>query len=279
MNLTGVWGVFFLTFKESIRAKWLIIFSIIFFLLAVDIPDLVATQGHILPPNYLITFLGVLISLAFPVIPLLSLPMGATSIVDDREAGTLQYVLSNPISKSEFFMGKAAGLVVATTIAVIFGFGAAAVVSYTTDFAKYPGMTYLIAFAVLLNMAMLSLGFIISDFAKRKATALVVGIFTWLFFTAFANVDQLVNVLNVRFGESTAVGLVLADPVELARILTAAQLGLCTLANASQCGNLGLYALVFFKSNTYEVILLALLAWIAGLFVIGFLIFRHQDLS
>ena len=70
--------------------------------------------------------------MTFPLIPLLALPMGAVSIVDERESGTLQYLLSNPVTKGEFFLGRAVGLLLATTSVIIIGFGAASVVVYTT---------------------------------------------------------------------------------------------------------------------------------------------------
>ncbi|HXW36797.1 MAG TPA: ABC transporter permease subunit [Nitrososphaerales archaeon] len=275
MNLSGVWGVLSLTFKESIRAKWLILFTIVFFLLAIDIPDLVELQGHILPANYLENFLTVLVGFSLPIIPLLALPMSSTSIVDEKESGTLQYILSNPISKTEFFLGRTAGLLISTSLAVIIGFGAAAVVSYTTNLSAYSGMGVLILFSVMLNISMLALGFIISDLSKRKVTALVVALFTWLLFTALSNVTNLAIILNLEFGELAAVSLVLIDPIELAIILTTILLGEPDTAWSS----LGLIAYDYFQKNTVLALSAAFVAWIAIAFAIGFIIFKRQDLS
>jgi hypothetical protein len=48
MNLLGVWGILSFTYREAIRTKWLIIFGIIFFLLAVNIPNLyLAAAGNL----------------------------------------------------------------------------------------------------------------------------------------------------------------------------------------------------------------------------------------
>ena len=88
MNALGVWGILTFTYKESIRTKWVLIFGVIFFLLAVDIPDLYLSAAGNLPPEYLTQNLSDLLSVTFPLIPLLALPMGAVSIVDERESGT-----------------------------------------------------------------------------------------------------------------------------------------------------------------------------------------------
>ncbi|TLX97566.1 MAG: hypothetical protein E6K90_10260, partial [Thaumarchaeota archaeon] len=102
MNVSAVWAILTYTFKDAIRAKWLLVFAVVFFLLAVNIPMLVLLAARYLPPNYLQVYLTTLVGLAFPFIPLLPLPMGAATIVDERESGTLQYVMSNPISKVDF---------------------------------------------------------------------------------------------------------------------------------------------------------------------------------
>jgi ABC-type transport system involved in multi-copper enzyme maturation permease subunit len=275
MNVSGIWGVLSLTFKETIRAKWLILFSIIFFLLAIDIPDLLANQTHILPPQYLASFLGVLVTISFPIIPLLSLPMSATSIVDDREMGTLQYILSNPISKSEFFLGRTAGLLLSTTLALVLGFGGASIFSYTTNVSQYSGIIFLITFAVMLNMSMVGLGFVISNFSKRKVTALAFAIFAWLMFTVLSSVDSLAVVLNLEFGVYPALSLVFLDPVEMARILAAVGLGL----NDAQWGSLGLLSYDIFGSSMQTVLLAGLSVWILVMLAASFLVFRHQDLG
>ncbi|MDA4120256.1 MAG: ABC transporter permease, partial [Thaumarchaeota archaeon] len=122
MNVKGVWGILAFTYREAIRTKWLIIFGIIFFLLAVNIPNLYLAATANLAEDYLPSNLGDLLSITFPLIPLLALPVGAVTIVEERESGTLQYLLSNPVTKSEFYLGKAVGLLCATTTVIIIGF-------------------------------------------------------------------------------------------------------------------------------------------------------------
>jgi hypothetical protein len=92
-NVLGAWGVLSFTFKDAIRAKWLIVFAVAFFLIATNLPGMLASYIHMLPPGYGLSTLNEEVLVAFPFVPLLALLVGATSIVDDRESGTMQYLL------------------------------------------------------------------------------------------------------------------------------------------------------------------------------------------
>ncbi len=273
MNALGVWGILSFTYREAIRTKWVLIFGIIFFLLAVDIPDLYLSASGNLPPEYLTQNLSTLLSVTFPLIPLLALPMGAVSIVDERESGTLQYLLSNPVTKAEFFLGRSVGLLFATTTVIIAGFGAASVVVFTTGIGHYYSVIMIMLFAGMLNAVMLGIALIISEFSKRKATAMGIGIMVWFLFAVVSSLDQLVIAINLRVGAVPALVVILLDPVETARELTiyGANLG------QGQMNVSALMAAHVWKNNVYEFTLLSVLVWIAVMFTIGFLVFRHQD--
>jgi ABC-type transport system involved in multi-copper enzyme maturation permease subunit len=273
MNALGVWGILTFTYKESIRTKWVLIFGVIFFLLAVDIPDLYLSAAGNLPPEYLSQNLSDLLSITFPLIPLLALPMGAVSIVDERESGTLQYLLSNPVTKGEFFLGRSIGLLLATTTVIILGFGAASMVVYTTGIANYFSVIMIMAFAGMLNAVMLGIALIISEFSKRKATAMGIGIMVWFLLAVVSSLDQLVIAVNLRAGPVAALSIVLLDPIETARELTVygANLGQGQLSVSD------LVAMHVWKANVYQFTFLSVVIWIAVTFTIGFLVFRHQD--
>ncbi len=273
MNALGVWGILTFTFREAIRTKWIITFGAIFFLLAVDIPDLYLAAAGNLPPEYLPQNLADLLSVTFPLIPLLALPMGAITIVDERESGTLQYLLSNPVTKAEFFLGRSVGLLLATTTVIVIGFGAASMVVYSTGISNYYPIIIIMLFAGLLNAAMLGIALIISEFSKRKATAMGIGIMAWFLLAVVSSLDQLVIAINLKLGAVAALVVVLMDPVETARELTVYGAGL----SSTQMTNSALLVQFVWRNSAYEYTLLSVLAWVVITFVIGFLIFRHQD--
>ena len=109
-------GVFVQTFKETVRSKWLIMFTIVFFFFAFNLQILSLQLLNIIPRNYMAQFIQIVITTSFTLIPLLPLPLGAVSIVEERESGLLQYILSTPISRGKFLLARLGGLFVATSI-------------------------------------------------------------------------------------------------------------------------------------------------------------------
>jgi ABC-type transport system involved in multi-copper enzyme maturation permease subunit len=275
MNLNGVWGMLSFTFGEAIRTKWLVVFSAVFFLLSVNVPVLLLAATYGIPQAQLISDLGlgVALSLAFPLIPLLALPFGAVSIVEDRESGVLQYLLSHPITKSEFFFGRSAGLLLATSTVILISFGGGAIASYGSDTTQSVLIATTMLIAMLLNAVMLALGLIISEVSKRKVTAMGIGIFFWFLFTTVSDLGTLINAVNLTIGDIAAVMLVLLDPVEMSRIMMVlgAKLGIGPL------GSTGFIALHVFGSNLFAVILASVLIWFVVLATIGVVVFMRQD--
>ena len=275
MNVLGVWGVMTFTYGESIKTKWLVTFAVIFFLLAANLPVKVLSDLNSLPRGYeQLSFTSVLLA-AFPLIPLLALPIGAVSIVDDRESGTLQYLLSNPITKYDFFLGRIAGLLLATTTVIFIGFGAAALLEYASDIEQFRAIIILTLTAGLLNAVMLSLALIVSEVSKRKATAIGVAIFIWFLLTTVSGLDTLTYAMYWR-NQSAALSIVLLDPVETSRI-TAVEAA--HLNQTQAFGQTDYMAAHLLGGNLLPVAVGSIVVWLLFLTVVGFLVFRHQDVD
>jgi ABC-type transport system involved in multi-copper enzyme maturation permease subunit len=275
LNRSGVMAITVFSFKEAIKARWLLIFAAVYFLIAINVPTLVLLAADYLPPDYLSSYLTTVVSLSFPFIPLLALPMGSTSIVDERESGTLQYVMSNPITKGEFFLGRALGLLFATSLVILLGFGVASAIVYSINFGAYSGVFTTLLIAGGLNMAMLELALVISCLTKRKATALGIGIFVWFFLTVISDVSVLSFVLNLSKGADAVVPVILLNPIEMTRILAILYLG-GTYTDLGSTGTILAYAL---GNSTVPILWADLIGWVTILFAVGFLVFRHRDLA
>jgi len=121
---------------------------------------------------------------------------------------------------------------------------------------------------------MLGIALIISEFSKRKATAMGIGIMVWFLFAVVSSLDQLVISVNLRAGPVAALTIVLLDPIETARELTVYGAGL----GQGQYSVGNLVALhVWGNANTYPYTFLSVMVWIVVTFAIGFFVFRHQD--
>jgi ABC-type transport system involved in multi-copper enzyme maturation permease subunit len=273
-NFHGVWGVLTFTFEEAIRTKWLIVFAVMFFFLASNLIGVVASHIHALPRGYGTLTFNEQVLVAFPLVPLLALPIGAASIVDDRESGTMQYLLSNPITKFDFFLGRIAGLLLATTVVIFMGFGGAAVLIYLIGGASFSSIAILAATASLLNAVMLALALLISEVSKRKATATVIAIFFWFILTTVSGLDTLTYAIYWKESATAAVSLVLLDPVETSRI---AAVEAAHLNESVSFGQSDFLAKHFLGPDLLWVAVGSILAWLTFLTLVGFLVFRRQD--
>lgn len=273
-NVRGAWGVLTFTFKEALRTKWLVVFAVTFFLLAADIP--LRILGEFNGVSAVVSQQGfpVLLVDSFPLVPLLALPFGAVSIVDDREAGTMQYLLSNPISKFDFFVGRVSGLLLATTTVIFAGFGGAAVLLYLSSAALLKTVLVLMLTAALLNAVMLALALIISEVTSRRATAVGAAIFVWLLLTTALGLDTLSYAVYWKASAAAALSLVFLDPLEASRI---AAVEAAHLNQSQTFGQSDYLALHFLGSNLLSVAVVSVLAWFVGLTVLGFVVFSYQD--
>jgi len=279
MNLTAIRQISSQTFKDSIRAKWLLVFSAVYFFMAINIPILIvlgavgAVAAGDIGANPVQAYLTTFVSFAYPYIPLLTLPMGAAIIVDERESGTLQYIMSNPISKSDFLLGRLIGMLVATTLVIMFGFGIATVFVYGTDYSLYPPLILSSLAAAALNWIVLGLAMIISVMSKRKSTAIGIAIFVWLGLTVITNLGELAVYVNLKAGAWASMLPALLNPIDTAQNYAVLALG-NDLRSFSSTGMISTYLL---GANTGLVLGSVLTAWLVGVICICFLIFRHQD--
>ena len=236
---------------------------------------LVLLALHLLPSRYLDTFLGNLVALTFPFIPLLSLPMGSASIVEEKEAGTLQYLFSNPISKSEFFLGRTLGLLISTSAVIILGYGFASIVAFNFRVAGYSTIGGLMLTAGCLNVVMLAVALIISSAVKRKTTAVGIALGVWFAFTSLSISDIAMSTLIQVLPGSISMLPVVLNPVEALQVLAGIQLG----GTAQQLGALGLIVIGNLGNKTVETLSISAALWIAIPVMIGFFVFSRKDLT
>ncbi|MEM0384189.1 MAG: ABC transporter permease subunit [Candidatus Caldarchaeum sp.] len=207
------------TFLEGLRARWVMVYTVVFFMLAINVPMLVLISARYLPPDYLEAYLTGLMALSFPFLPLLSLPLAATSIVDEKENGLLEYMLSNPVSRLSYLVSKLAGLFMSTTLVVVGGYFIAAVLSYGVRLDQMTAILPLLGAATLLNTIMLLLGLLISIVSRRKITAMMVGIFFWFLFTVLSDIGSLSILVSIAGAAPIVLVLAALNPIEAARLL------------------------------------------------------------
>src|SRR2546425_18072 len=113
---------------DSFRSIWLVLFTAVYFLWVLGIPYIVegifvpiGGEFANLPSRFTVTIIN-----SIPLVPLVPLMLGSLTIVAEREKGTMEHLLAQPVTKLEAYLGKFLGLAIASSLATMAGFGLAA---------------------------------------------------------------------------------------------------------------------------------------------------------
>jgi len=270
-----------LSFRDAIRARWLIIFTAVYFLILVNVPFLILILDRTLPPSALNSYVVYLGSVSFPFIPLLALPLGALSIVEERESGTLQYLMSTRLTRIQFLLGRYLGMVAATSLVILGGFVLAGLVVFNINSSIFLDLGFEAGLALVVNLIMLSLATIISTLSRSKVTALSVAIFSW--FLIFLLSDFGVSfglVVTIPNGTLAEVLVAVINPVESAALISEISMN----AYGSQLGPTAEIVKNFFGGPTtgahvaVMLMALSLLGWVVVSVGAMFILFRKVDL-
>lgn len=252
---------------EVIRSRWVILCGALFGVLALALAFFgMRSVGATGFAGFSRTAIG-LLNLVLYLVPLLALLLGINSMAAEREEGSLEILLAQPLTRSSVVLGKFWGLAAALTAALLGGFGAAGVViGIAGADAHAGGYAALLLRSVALGLVFLSLGLWIASATATRLRALTWGLLVW--FVTVLLYDLLVVGAIALFGGGmlrVALGVLLViNPVDLVRVSTLIHLG------GIDSFGLTAQALIGFLRGPYGMLLLtaALLGWI-GLPLLG----------
>ena len=152
--------------------------------------------------------------------PLVAVLMGAAAVAGERDRGTLEHLLAQPLTRPALVLAKHTGLLIALTAATGAGFLPAALVIVLH---AGPGVLghYLLfpAIAALVGASMLALGLLISVSSRTAVQAQGAAVFVWFGFVLLYDL-VLMGVLSAGGMPVAMLGLSLAgNPVDAARVL------------------------------------------------------------
>ena len=111
-------------FRDRIRNRWVLAVALIFALFALAIAYFGAAQQGAVGFRGIDVTIASLVSLVIYLVPLIALILGYDAIVGERERGSLELLLSMPITRFEILLGKYLGLAAALASSTVIGFGA-----------------------------------------------------------------------------------------------------------------------------------------------------------
>ncbi len=209
-------------FWDRIRNRWVLAVALVFTAFALVIAYFGAAQQGAVGFASIEVTIASLVSLVIYLIPLIGLVLGFDAIVGERERGSLDLLLSMPITRLELLLGKYLGLAAALSFSTVAGFGLVGVVlSPQLD----PGALFhyagFVLSSVLLGLAFLSLAVMVSAFASDRTRASGLAIALWFFFVLVFDLLLLGALVATggRYGGEIFPWLMLANPADVFRVL------------------------------------------------------------
>jgi len=263
---------------DSLRNRWFILFAGMFTGLALLLSWLSLNSGG----AGFTGFAGFgrtaasLINLVLLIVPLMALTVGAGSMAGEWEQGTLSFLLAQPVTRLEVLTGKYLGLAAAMSGALAFGFGLSGVVlalqGGQTAIGAYVWLTGL---AVLLSLAMIGLGMLISVLARSGSLATGSALFLWFILVFGADLGLMGTTLAFKLPIQTLFKLALINPLQVFKMASLVSIN----ATLDVLGPAGHYALQTYQANLIWLFLGALATWIIlPLAATGVIFIRYKDL-
>lgn len=266
----------FLDLKESIRAKWFVIYSLVFGGMIALFFIAGVTQSQVMGFSGLSRLLLMYIQVTIVILPIFILITTVRSISGDRDNHILEYMLSFPISLRQYYWGKILGRFItvflpvffAMVIAIIYGALIGASIPWNIFFL-YTGLLF------SLSSAFLGIAFFVSSFVKSSEVALGISFFVWIFLLAFIDIALISLMMQSRIDEGIIITIALLNPMEIFRVAAISLFD----PELTVMGPVAFYILDSLKQTTF-VLLSVLYPFVLGVMfaLFGYAIFAKKDL-
>lgn len=209
-------------FRDRIRNRWVLAVAVVFTAFALVIAYFGAAQQGSVGFRDIDVTIASLVSLVIYLIPLIALILGFDAIVGERERGSLDLLLSLPVTRLEVLLGKYLGLAAALTAATVAGFGSVGLLLATQlpAAALFHYVGFMLS-SILLGLAFLALAVLLSTLAADRTRASGAAIAAWFFFVLVFDLILLGALVasGGEYGGAVFPYLLLLNPADIFRIL------------------------------------------------------------
>lgn len=250
--------------SDVLRSRWLIAYTL-FFVIVTD-ALLRFTGGG---PKALLGLTNVVLI----IIPLVNVVFGTMYLYSAREFTEL--LLAQPVGRRDLFGGLYLGLTVPLSLGFLAGVGVPFIAEGGADAAARGALGMLLLTGVGLTLVFTALAFVIALRFDDRVKGLGVAIGVWLGCAVLY--DGLVLLLATLFAdyplERPMLGLMLANPVDLARVLLLLKLDVSALMGYTGA----VFEHFFGSAGGMAGATVALLLWIAAPVAVGVRSFQRKD--
>lgn len=245
--------------RDFLRNRWFILYTLGFSLLAVLLLYFTTSGGEFIESKGFGRTAASLVNLVLFFIPLISLVTGSISISSERETGTLAYLLSHPVTKSEIFAGKFMGLLASISVSIVLGFGLSGmVISFKVGDENLLSFLMTAFLSLLLAASLLGIGFLISAFSRNASRAIGLAVFLWLALIILGDLGIMGTSVVLDLGIRELFVLALINPAQVFKVASIVELS----KRFEVLGPVGVYVLRTFGSfGAKALLILVLTAW------------------
>ena len=209
----------YLDLKESIRANWFIIYSVVFGGLIALFFIAGITESQVMGFTGLSRLLLMYIQVTIVILPIFILVTTVRSISGDRDSHILEYMLSFPISLRQYYWGKVFGrfitvflpVFMAMLFAILYGMFRGADIPWSIFFL-YTGLLF------AMSSAFLGIAFFVSSIVKSSEMALGISFFVWILLLAFIDIALISLMMQQRINAELIVAIAMVNPMEIFRV-------------------------------------------------------------
>ncbi|HET8523017.1 MAG TPA: ABC transporter permease subunit [Thermomicrobiales bacterium] len=260
--------------RTGLRSRWFLLYAAVFAVLSIGFSTLALSGSDLTgQPGFGRTSAG-LLNLMLLIVPLIGLTVGALSLAGERHDGNLDYLLAQPVSPGEIYVGKYLGAALSLVLMLLLGFGGAAVVmAFQGGTAGISDFALLIALTLLLGLAMLSVGYAISSRAPQTSAAFGIAVTLWLVFVIIGDLGLMSSAIVMDISPQTLLGLTLLNPLDVFKLLSVDRLQ----TSLDVLGPAGSYALERLGAGLTPVLLGLMALWVILPLPFGYWLFKRTD--
>lgn len=208
-------------YRLSLRNRWAYALTGLFALMSVL---LVVFGGSSLGPARVDAIVVSLAQLGTYLVPLAALVFGYDSVVGAESKGWLEVLYALPVERGWVVVGTYLGRAAALAGATLIGIGLGGVVLVATAGLVRVGLFVVVLFgAVGLGLAFLSVSVLVSTLARAKTHALGGVLLVWVWFVFVHDLVALGAIAAVDLPDQVLSAVVLANPVDIFRVLVVGQ--------------------------------------------------------
>ena len=274
--MKNLYLIAFLDLKESLRAKWFLVYSVVFGGLIALFFIAGVTESQVMGFSGLSRLLLMYIQITIVILPIFILITTVRSISGDRDNHILEYMLSFPISLRQYYWGKIIGRFITVYLPVLFAM-IIAIVYGSIKGAAIPWNIFFLYTGLLFSMssAFLGIAFFISSFVKSSEVALGIAFFIWILLLAFIDIVLISFMMSQRVSEQLIIFIALINPMEIFRVAAISLFD----PELTVMGPVAFYILDSMKQTTFILFAVLYPILLGGLFAfLGFRIFAKKDL-